>query len=85
MSLSPCASVPLIFVRERRLIVGGSDLDYNPEWILAVLEDLKEFADANGMPKTSIAIMKTTLAARMEFSELAANDDGTAQGNRRLS
>lgn len=60
-------------------------MDYNPEWILAVLEDLKEFADANGMPKTSIAIMKTTLAAHMEFSELAANDDGMAQGNRRLS
>lgn len=55
-------------------------LKYNPEWMIAVLEDLREFADANEMPKSSMAIAKAIIVAQVEFSDLAANDDRTLKG-----
>ena len=41
-------------------------MKYDPEWIFAVLEDLRAFANENGLPKTEEALSKAITVTRKE-------------------
>ncbi len=46
-------------------------MKYDPEWMLAVLADAREFFDANEMPRSRDAIEVALVKAHEELTDLA--------------
>ena len=55
-------------------------MKYNPEWMFAVLEDLRAFADENKMSDTEAAISMALAVSRSECSGQRKNRTELYQG-----
>lgn len=45
--------------------------EYDPDWTLCVLEDLKTFFETNDMEKSAAAVSRASLAVAREIQEVA--------------
>lgn len=44
-------------------------MKYDVEWMLAVLDDLRDFCEENKMPISKLAVLEAKLAAQKEAAE----------------
>ena len=49
--------------------------EYDPDWTLCVLEDLKTFFEANDMKKSAAAVSRASLAVAGEIQEVVNNQN----------
>ena len=49
--------------------------EYDPNWTLCVLEDLKNFFEANDMEKSAVAVSRASLVVAGEIQDMVSNQN----------